>query len=283
MIVEYDTKLDFNSVLIRPKRSSLESRSQVNLVRKFSPKYGTAFEGIPIIAANMATGTFDMLSALSKNRMYTAIAKHNNSFWRTGLPESLYHYGFYTIGMSSAEASDLLAFRKSLLPALGDHLKICIDIANGYTQRFASFVSDIRSANPDNVIVAGNVCTPEMVQELIIAGADFVKIGIGPGCFIPGTKVLTSRGLKNIEDIVVGDEVFTHTGLLKKVKNILTYTESKRVISVNGVKSTEHHEYYVIDRDKKHLVTEENLTEYAYWVEASNLRREKHLLISRTN
>lgn len=190
MIVDYSDKLDFQDVLIRPKRSTLESRSQVDLIRTFKPKYGAEFSGIPIIAANMATGTFQMLDVFSKNKMFVAIAKHHNEEWRKVefIRSSPYlEYGLYTIGMSDLELNQLKQFtRYSDNQAGGQtdltlNIKICIDIANGYTQRFASFVSKVREAFPENVIVAGNVATPEMVQELIINGADYVKIGIGPG------------------------------------------------------------------------------------------------------
>lgn len=198
MVIDYSEKLDFQDVLIRPKRSTLESRSQVDLVKAFTPKYGAKFSGIPIIAANMATGTFDMLDTFSKEKMFVAVAKHHNMTWKdldyskyiipsqetTGhVIDRFLDYGFYTIGMSTTELADLQRFYGSIEKKIGEtyKLKICIDIANGYTQRFAAFVSKVRASFPGHVIVAGNVATPEMVQELIINGADFVKIGIGPG------------------------------------------------------------------------------------------------------
>jgi len=178
MILENEIKLDFQDVLIRPKRSTLESRSQVSLERTFKTLHGTEFSGIPVIAANMATGTFEMLKVFAKNKMFVAIAKHFNDEWSKFFQKNpvISQYGFYTIGMSDLELKVLEEF-STLYP----DVKICIDIANGYTQRFASFVKKVRDAFPKNVIVAGNVATPEMVQELVIAGADFCKIGIGPG------------------------------------------------------------------------------------------------------
>ena len=184
-------KLDFNDVMILPKRSTLESRSQVSLERTFKTAHGTEFSGIPIIAANMATGTFEMLGVFVQNKMFVAIAKHFNDKWpyflfknhensNDGVARDYLKYGFYTIGMNDNELNTLIEFDKKI-PDIFERPKICIDIANGYTQRFASFVEKVRKQFSKNVIVAGNVATPEMVQELIIAGADFVKIGIGPG------------------------------------------------------------------------------------------------------
>lgn len=194
MILENEIKLDFQDVLIRPKRSTLESRSQVNLIKNFKPKYGKEFSGIPIIAANMATGTFKMLEVFAENKMFVAIAKHFNNEWPKFFQENpiISQYGFYTIGMSDPELRILEEFG-TLYP----DVKICIDIANGYTQRFASFVKKVRDTFPKNVIIAGNVATPEMVQELVIAGADFCKIGIGPGSACT-TRLKTGVGYPQI-------------------------------------------------------------------------------------
>jgi len=179
MIIENEVKLDFSDVLIRPKRSTLESRSQVNLIKKFKTKNGFEFEGIPVIVANMATGTFNMLESMSKNKMFVAIAKHNNHLWMAN--PNYIKYGFYTIGMSDNELEEAIKFYHSIPQDLKKEFKICVDIANGYTQKFASFVNKVRKYFITNVVIAGNVATPEMVQELIINGADFVKVGIGPG------------------------------------------------------------------------------------------------------
>jgi GMP reductase len=187
VILDHEVKLDFQDVLIRPKRSTLESRSNVELIRIFKTKHGNEFSGIPIIASNMTTGTFDMLKCLSKSKVFTAIAKHHNkdwlsqfTSWKNGERDRLISYGIYAIGMSQTELEELKSF-VSQTSHWDNRLKICIDIANGYTQRFASFVSGVRDMFPNNVLIVGNVATPEMVQELVIAGADYVKVGLGSG------------------------------------------------------------------------------------------------------
>jgi GMP reductase len=186
-----DTKLDFSDVLMCPKRSTLGSRKEANLIRKFTPKYGQKFEGIPVIASNMATGNFFMHKILSSNKMFTAIAKHHNKKWVDELElNSRLLYGFYTIGMKEDELQELKQFHTWLntIDSESNMLKICIDIANGYTQKFSDFVSKVRDTFPQNVIVAGNVCTSEAVEHLILSGADYVKVGIGPGAFCTTRK-----------------------------------------------------------------------------------------------
>jgi GMP reductase len=205
MIIK-DLALDFSDVLIIPKRSELSSRKDVSLVRTFITKNKNSFEGIPIIASNMATGNFSMLSALAKNKMFTAIAKHNiEGWWNEDEIIKNISYGFFTIGMSNEDKQKLINFKEWLLARntnydgknLLSHLKICIDIANGYSQKFSNYVSSIRELFPDNVIAAGNVCTPEMTQELILAGADFVKVGIGQGSSCE-TRLKTGVGMPQL-------------------------------------------------------------------------------------
>jgi len=182
MILDTNTKLDFHDVLIKPKRSTLESRSDVELLRYFKPKYGNPFTAVPIIASNMATGSIPMLLALRKYDILTAIAKHNVDTYIEAVKANtnLLHTGIYTIGMNDSELEKFGKFYDDVMHN-GYAIKLCIDIANGYTQKFADFVKNARTQFPKAVIIAGNVATPEMVQELVIAGADFVKIGIGPG------------------------------------------------------------------------------------------------------
>jgi GMP reductase len=187
-----EQKLNFSDVLIVPKRSTLSSRKDVKLERSFKTRNDNKINGIPIIASNMATGNFNMLSTLAMTNMFTAIAKHHNKDWYSlkdlALHEALFN-GFYTIGMCDEEFFELIKFADYLRNknehmdgrSLEYHLKICVDIANGYSQKFADFIHSIREQFPNNIIMAGNVCTPEMTQELVLAGADIVKIGIGPG------------------------------------------------------------------------------------------------------
>ena len=131
--------------------------------------------------------------------------------------------------------------------------------------------------------MAGNVCTPEMTIELLIEGkADLIKCGIGGGCFVAGTKVKTKNGFKNIEKVKVGDEVYTHTGSIKKVVSTMSRKENKTIISVNGINCTPNHEFYVIEKKYKDIVDENNVEIYAKWVSAEELNN-NYLLIKLAN
>jgi len=204
MILESGTKLDFDDVLIKPKRSTIESRKDVNLVRLLKTRHGKKFEGVPVIASNMATGNFKMLRALAEHRMFTAVAKHHSGEWfkKENLAVKM-KYGFYTIGIrESGEFEKLKEFNELLLKEeIKIPLKIIVDVANGYVQKFSDFIKKLRDTLPDSVIFAGNVCTSEMTEELIISGADGVKIGVGPGAFCK-TRVTTGVGYPQLDAVI---------------------------------------------------------------------------------
>ena len=176
-----DTKLDFSDVLISPKRSQLTSRKDAQLKRTFTFKHSNhTWEGIPIIASNMDhTGTVDMYNALSGYKMLTALCKFIK--W----PESNWNFLIQTIGLD--RNLDELDY--------DDSHWICLDVANGYTERFNDYVALMRKheATKNKIIIAGNVCTPEATEQIILAGADIVKIGIGPGS-VCTTRKMTGVG-----------------------------------------------------------------------------------------
>ncbi|HCU05430.1 MAG TPA: GMP reductase [Coxiellaceae bacterium] len=181
MRIESDIKLDFKDVLLRPKRSTLRSRSQVDLEREYT-FYHTRkkWKGVPIVAANMDhTGTFEVAEVLSKHKLITAIHKFASlDQWDRFKTQHLaaLPYIFISTGI---RAEDLERLQK--LVELTQCEYICLDVANGYTQAFVDAVKKVRILFPDKIIMAGNVVTGEMTEELILAGADIIKVGIGPG------------------------------------------------------------------------------------------------------
>ena len=189
MRVEHDVKLTFDDVLIRPKRSTLVSRSDVTLEREFSFRHSdTTWKGVPIVAANMdTTGLFDVARVLQGHRMLTCLQKFYSTSacseaWMSGVDP-----GLIAVTCGSTEESFELLQRKM---ATDDRMQIiCIDVANGYREVFLDFVKRVRSEFPDKILIAGNVATREMTEALILAGADIVKVGIGPGSVCTTRKV----------------------------------------------------------------------------------------------
>ena len=179
-----DIKLDYSDVLIRPKRSILSSRKEVSLERTFTFKNGKVWSGVPIVAANMDTiGTVEVAKVLSKNNMLTCLCKHISNVDATD--EEIKNMAL-SFGMK--EKSYDVLFNNDFNYTLG-HDFFCLDVANGYSQAFVDFVKEVHEAWPEKIIIAGNVVTAEMTEALLLAGADIIKIGIGPGSVCTTRKV----------------------------------------------------------------------------------------------
>lgn len=196
MRIEQDVKLDFKDVLIRPKRSTLGSRSEVDIQREYKFKWSNHnFKGVPIVAANMdGVGTLSMARAFHQqgDGLTAALTKHYAveelvAFFNSDASEN----AWYSLGIASADSEKLDEVLKKL-PS--DKInKLCIDVANGYSERFGDFVKATRDKFPNMTIMAGNVVTGEMTEELILCGADVVKVGIGPGS-VCTTRKMTGVG-----------------------------------------------------------------------------------------
>ena len=209
MRIEEGKKLDYSNVLLRPKRSTLISRKDVDVDRHFTFRNGKTFFNIPIMAANMdGVGTFEMADALGKLGLFTCLVKSYsvNQYvdffdfdekWMEPHQLQRHEYTAYTMGISN---EDHEKFR--MVYEQADRIKyVCIDVANGYTQRFSEFVSMFRKTYPEIVIIAGNVCTADQTQELILSGADIVKVGIGPGS-VCTTRIQTGVGYPQLSAVM---------------------------------------------------------------------------------
>ncbi|XP_006008138.1 GMP reductase 2 isoform X1 [Latimeria chalumnae] len=200
--IDNDIKLDFKDVLLRPKRSTLKSRSEVDLMRSFTFRNSKhSYTGIPIIAANMDTvGTFEMAKVLCKFSLFTAIHKHYTAEeWKEFAaqnPDCLQH-------VAASSGSGVTDFEKlcEILNAVPEVCYICLDVANGYSEHFVQFLKDVRAKFPNHTIMAGNVVTCEMVEELILSGADIIKVGIGPGS-VCTTRKKTGVGYPQLSAVI---------------------------------------------------------------------------------
>lgn len=201
MRIEDDIKLDFKDVLIRPKRSVLKTRSEVSLEREITFKHSHAvWRGVPIIAANMDhTGTLEMAVSLAKHHLLTALDKFiRPEDWQSFVskhPEA-WPSCFVSLGIADVDFEHLAQIMKQEAPHF-----ICLDVANGYTERFVSCIEHLRETYPQATIMAGNVVTGEMAEELILSGADIVKIGIGPGS-VCTTREKTGVGYPQLSAII---------------------------------------------------------------------------------
>lgn len=212
MRIENEVKLDYKDVLIRPKRSTLSSRSEVKLERQFIfrnyqennlniPR--NHYNGIPIMSANMdGVGTFEMANALAEQKIFTCLVKTYSEqelvdfFYPTVNSRTM--YVAMSIGTSK---EDYEKFERVYDGTHGNLKYLCVDIANGYSEHFVNHIRKIRESYPYIVIIAGNVVTADQTQELILNGADIVKVGIGPGS-VCTTRIQTGVGYPQLSAVV---------------------------------------------------------------------------------
>lgn len=199
MRIENELKLDFKDVLIRPKRSTLASRSKVEIERAIPFRHAKrGWTGFPLIAANMdVTGTIPMARALRRHGAMVALHKYYPAealieFFRSEESSNT----FYTIGTNESDHEKFAAVKRQVPVGL-----ICLDVANGYTESFVDSVKRVRDDNPDAIIMAGNVVTGDMTEALVLAGADIVKVGIGPGS-VCTTRKMTGVGYPQLSAII---------------------------------------------------------------------------------
>jgi len=209
MRIEEDRKLDYRDVLIRPKRSTLGSRKDVELSRQFDfrntnlKQESSHYQGIPVMASNMdGVGTFAMADALAQLDLFTCLAKSYSAeelitFFSTDSSTRRDHVA-YSMGII------LTDFEKFKTVYQSEHTSVkyvCIDVANGYSERFSDFIKHMREGYPDIIIIAGNVVTGEMTEELILSGADIIKVGIGPGS-VCTTRIKTGVGYPQLSAVI---------------------------------------------------------------------------------
>ena len=203
MRIENEVKLDFRDVLIRPKRSTLTSRKNVDLERTVTFMHSArSWTGIPVLAANMdTTGTFEMARALTRHKMITALHKHYlveelaDFFADFSKPD----YVAYSLGIRDEDFEKL---RAVLEAGLGEHFNfIVLDVPNAYLERFILKVEELRNLCPKHTIIAGNCVTNEITEEILLRGADIVKVGIGSGSACT-TRRMTGVGYPQLSAII---------------------------------------------------------------------------------
>ena len=203
-----ETKLDFDDVLIRPKRSTLKSRSEVDLIRTFkfahSPR---GLQCVPIMVANMDTvGTVAMAESLARDGAITCLHKHydNDSLINiyTDEVDPNKQLIFYSTGTSNRDIHKLEKIFDTIKIMGFDLPNVCLDVANGYTEQFVKTAANIRKLFPEIILMAGNVVTPEMTEELILHGkVDIVKVGIGSGS-VCTTRLKTGVGYPQLSAVM---------------------------------------------------------------------------------
>ena len=201
MRIEEELKLDYSDVLFRPKRSTLKSRKDVNLLRTYRFKYSkNEWSGIPIMAANMdGVGELSIAEKLNEHRMITCLTKQHDvkKIKQSKIIKKMYSNIALSVGIKKEDFENL----DKVLKEFSFFKFICIDVANGYSEHFTNFVKSVRDKYPTKTIIAGNVVTADMTQELVLSGADIVKVGIGPGS-VCTTRIQTGVGYPQLSAVI---------------------------------------------------------------------------------
>lgn len=182
--IESDIKLDFCDVLLKPKRSTIESRKQISLDRSFHFLSGSIWTGVPIISSNMSSVTTpESAVAMMKRGMLACLPKNwSHKYWDySGLGNFIPSYGLV----------DEVAYSRNW---------VCLDVPNGYIESVVRRVKEMRMGY-DGIIIAGNVVTAEQTEALILAGADIVKVGIGSGAAC-STRIKTGVGMPQLSAVI---------------------------------------------------------------------------------
>ena len=181
----------FEDLALVPKFNKIKSRLDVDIETYLTKK--TKIK-IPIVAANMDTVIGDELSdILIKLGTYPIFHRFCEISEIERYAAKYTNNCYLSCGIDYINILDI---------ALKYNCRgVCIDIANGHSEDMINVITNIRNINNDIEIIAGNVCTPEGCEDLILAGADAVKIGIGPGsaCI---TRMMTGFGIPQMSTIL---------------------------------------------------------------------------------
>jgi hypothetical protein len=267
-------KFDFQDINLEPKMGLVDSRSDCDT----SLTLGNFKFKLPIVPANMECVINEEIAIkLAKSGYFYIIHRFDiDQIKFIKLMKSLDLFTSISIGVNE-DAYELIEELKSL-DLVPDF--ITIDIAHGHSIKMKKMLEFVKRELPKSFIIGGNISSVDAVEDLQNWGADALKIGVAPGCFISTSRVKTDSGEKTLAELSIGDFVLTHKNRLRKVLAKHKYTGEQELIKVNNLPPcTERHEFYVIKKSDRNLVDEKNLSEFGFWIEANKLDKNIHLLV----
>ena len=268
--------LAFDDILLEPPSEESEIKSRLDV--DTSTYIGRLKLDIPLISSPMDTVTETVMAvSLGKLGGLGVLHRFLSVEEQLKMLTEISKEGVFTVPAIGVTKSEM-----DRLSYLYDHVKldmVCIDVANGHHILMKEMINYVKSIDSRLPIMAGNVATSSGYKYLADLGVEAVRVGIGGGCFIPGSLVMTSDGYKPIESISIGELVLTHNGRMRKVINTMTFQRDEEIVEVNNISCTKNHEFYVVRKSDAALVTEDNIHQYAFWIEAEHLNKDEHLLI----
>lgn len=268
-------KLGYDDVSIVPAViSTIKSRKECNTCDEFGR--------LPIFVSPMDTViSEENYDDFARNSLNIVVPRTVNLIKRIQMLFQINNF----VAFSLAEAKDLFVddnlekyvFYDTIKNGWG--CKICIDLANGHMKDLLDTVKSIKMKHPEITIMTGNIANPKTYVEYEKARVDYVRVGIGGGCFTENMEVKTNKGLKRIKDIEIGDCVQTHTGEFKEVLEKHKFEKNDTIYEINGIECTENHEFYVVKNEDIDKINDENIHEYAYWKPVWLIDKENESLI----
>ena len=275
------TTYSYDDYLLVPQYSEVKSRKDINIGNWLDEDRGLWFN-LPIISSPMDTITEEKMAVTIAKRGGLGIIHRYNSVERqVEMAELIFeNVSPSLVGFAIGVSGDYLDRAKQLVQAGAKIL--CVDVAHGNHILMKNAIAALRKTLGETPhIMAGNVATLDGANNLASWGANSVRVGIGGGsiCFVAGTLVRTENGLKKIEEIEIGDKVYTHLGRLRSVLDTLSFERDEEIISINGIECTKTHEFYTLDREDIDMVSDETLHSLARWIPAKDLDRANHVLV----
>jgi IMP dehydrogenase/GMP reductase len=272
---------NYKDILLQPTMSYLDSRSEADTTVEF----GSRKFALPVCIANMKTVMDEDLAIWCAKNNYFYIM-HRFGIDTVSFARKMKELNLF-VSISLGINKDSYEVFDNLIAERIDVDYITIDIAHGMCDKMKKMLDYINLKKKQlnwfkPFVIAGNVCTPEGVELLESWGADSVKVGIGGGCFKKGSKVLTDKGLINIEDINIEDKVLTHTGKFKRVLGTSRRLEEDKLFIINDIYCTGNHELLVVNKEYKHLISEKTLKDWSIWISAAFLDN-NFLLVDRSD
>ena len=267
-------KFDFDDINLIPQKCVVNSRSECDTFVRLG---GFTFK-MPVIPANMeCVLNEDLAIKLAKEGYFYIMHRFCDTLdFVRKMNEMYYSPISISVGVNQDSyklIDDIVKHRYSV------HF-ITIDIAHGHAIKMQRMIAYIKDYLPNTFIIAGNVSTPEAVEELTNWGANAIKVGIGPGCFVADAEVITKNGLSSFNELNIGDFVLTHQNRYRKILNITTTVVEDDLIKINHLPAcTKTHEFYVINQKDESIIDSDNIHDYAFWLQAQDIRKDEHLLL----